>query len=952
MLFKAYGNARALWEHPVSGFSVSLPFGAFCGFFSVPLSVSFGSSFSVFMLLAFTDTFRSLLFLKSFANDKCSVFPFSSSFRFRLSLLFTLSAVVLVSMLGSRSGDSCRRPSQDSLAELGRLFSSLPTSDLAQRVKQHFNEVERDRNLNTALRAAEVETTKRLLSLWPVMDWCSMSNCVYSPTAVAFLPRRADRRAYERLALRIAADHRSGCCLRCAMRVEANVRAFAVSSDLALFRARASTVSSGVAVWSEDAERNRVIEALQYITVHDPRWATKSFTEWQLSQKRTTLVKQANGEVMKSLVTASRSLILAVAHLSALHRAGREKQTTEQSSVPREVPGDESTEDPERLGEEYWQDLNSRVSTFAASLRPSEVLLRGTDAAPLIVELNKPQPITTGLQNSRNRFRVKMSDAEAQKDLNEPEKMVAARWEAALEASMNDFAKAVEMATTKLPQLGALNVVLDYYGVDASSDFLHQLACLDGAAKNEMGTAFEDRFWADQIIWLKKQVLAPYVAATGHLAYPVAERWVDWCLSDSRKEGDQPPSDFVQQCGVPELLAVLPRFTLYRNVDVIKEEETVTPPGEQATDGQQPPSLPATAKQAPKMTRIGELDGIVVDERDNAVLFIVEAKANPADLGRALTQREKIFRALDEVWLGPTRPGAPAPPAGKAPAKGSAKCPPLPVRSILRFEAQPSSSGAGVGKQHGGGKATFTADNFARAFFTPPTPAAPVRQASAPSVPQPQGASDSRAAHWVFVTTLPRGTDENPYPFLRSIPSTGETQHIIEGGIAAAYLAGVVRRSDELHASLPAEFMNNGSSAEQRDAIFTQWEKQRGCEGDSQLGGWNFERAIVDASVFLTTKPRLVPFHFPLTLPEKMTNDWFASPEAEDLARMRSILARLEPNTSEAIKAFGDLFGQLRARSGSLKAGGCTFRDVVDGLARINALRLLVIVEKCSILEE
>lgn len=225
-----------------------------------------------------------------------------------------------------------------------------------------------------------------------------------------------------------------------------------------------------------------------------------------------------------------------------------------------------------------------------------------------------------------------------------------------VEAALLQFVDVADRVDELAPELSAMNFLLDLYGVEAAEALAHAVDVVDGNFKRLVGDVFEAKsFDAEQQI-LAQQVLIPHCCAVTGCSEPTAQAWVLACLrapppiqwgNGRDVSSDESKMDLSAWTGTTGAAAPLPpHYCLVRNV----------------------PYRWNTAGRASLPPASGELDGVVFDARTRQVLFVLEAKHNIADLGKACKQKERLYKALDLAWATRAMPVAPPPAAASLPS--------------------------------------------------------------------------------------------------------------------------------------------------------------------------------------------------------------------------------------------------------------------------------------------
>ncbi|KAK7200853.1 hypothetical protein NESM_000143800 [Novymonas esmeraldas] len=352
---------------------------------------------------------------------------------------------------------------------------------------------------------------------------------------------------------------------------------------------------------------------------------------------------------------------------------------------------------------------------------------------------------------------------------------------AALRAALAHFFDVVGRLPERAPELWALNYVLRWYGVEEALTLAHSIEVVDGGFKRLIGSEFEATYVTQESKDVVTHVLVPHCCHTTGCDEATAREWVEACLLCDPVAPNDATAGTPVWSG-PSLSPPPPAYRLVRNVKYI--------PGDR--DAGKPNGA------------TGELDGVVFDAASRQVLFVLEAKHNMADLGKAQRQKERLYNALDASWKSekaaqapPPPPPPPPPPQQQSEKPGKPKQPPataavaktVDVLFFLPGKTSPSSPET----------AFFTQRNFAAHFGAPVATPACAPSAAAPLVggggPSSCAAPVGREERWVYLTLLtPRGVSSAR----DTIPSPGGAAQLIESALVEVVCDSVLTCYDRL----------------------------------------------------------------------------------------------------------------------------------------------------------
>lgn len=198
---------------------------------------------------------------------------------------------------------------------------------------------------------------------------------------------------------------------------------------------------------------------------------------------------------------------------------------------------------------------------------------------------------------------------------------------AAAEAAVEKFCAVAERLHETVPELWAINWLLHRYGVSAAAALARDVDVSDGGFKQVCGEEFEEHFVQQESAQVAAQVLVPHCCSVTGCDATTATAWVTGCLlcrptSPSEAATASPAWPGVAPATSP------PEYRLVRGLQYRWNEAGLVKLGNTS----------------------GELDGVVYDARTREVLFVLEAKRNVADLGRAARQKARLYGALDLTW--------------------------------------------------------------------------------------------------------------------------------------------------------------------------------------------------------------------------------------------------------------------------------------------------------------
>ncbi|CBZ30973.1 hypothetical protein, unknown function [Leishmania mexicana MHOM/GT/2001/U1103] len=196
-----------------------------------------------------------------------------------------------------------------------------------------------------------------------------------------------------------------------------------------------------------------------------------------------------------------------------------------------------------------------------------------------------------------------------------------------VDVALAKFFDIVENMRVRAPELWAMNYLLHWYGVEEGIMLAHEADVVDGGFKQQGGGAFEEQFLAQENKLVVSQVLVPQCCAVTRCDEATAKAWVEACVRGEVTERHATEGASSTWPGAPPA-SLPPAYRLARNLSYYWKEA-----GEDKVD------------------RIaGELDGVIYDATTRQVLFVLEAKQNIADLGKAFKQKERLYNALDAAW--------------------------------------------------------------------------------------------------------------------------------------------------------------------------------------------------------------------------------------------------------------------------------------------------------------
>ncbi|KAG5492306.1 hypothetical protein GH5_01223 [Leishmania sp. Ghana 2012 LV757] len=210
-----------------------------------------------------------------------------------------------------------------------------------------------------------------------------------------------------------------------------------------------------------------------------------------------------------------------------------------------------------------------------------------------------------------------------------------------VETALASFFNVVERMHERAPELWAINFLFHWYGVEEGMRLARDADVVDGGFKQQCGGVFEKQFFAPENRLLTSRILVPHCCDVTRCDEATAEAWVDACFRRGATGKDDTGSASPTWPGMPPA-APPPEYRLARNVNYRW--------GEAGSD-----QVSRTA---------GELDGVIYDAATCQVLFVLEAKQNIADVGKACMQKERLYKALDAAWAASSRSSPEAMQAG------------------------------------------------------------------------------------------------------------------------------------------------------------------------------------------------------------------------------------------------------------------------------------------------
>ncbi|KPA86512.1 hypothetical protein ABB37_00658 [Leptomonas pyrrhocoris] len=404
---------------------------------------------------------------------------------------------------------------------------------------------------------------------------------------------------------------------------------------------------------------------------------------------------------------------------------------------------------------------------------------------------------------------------------------------AMVEGALTSFIHIVDQFSLLAPDLNAMNYLLQLYGLEEADLLAHEADVIDGTTKRLNGVLFEEKMFEAELRDVVLQVLVPHCCAVTGCEEAMAQAWVLACLripptSMSAKEDST--SDSPDAADAVAGLADMPVWTRPATA-----APNVAPPQYRLVRNVHYDWDDAGLLWMPRTD--GELDGVVYDAQSRQVLFVLEAKLNIADLGKASNQKDRLFGALDRAW----NPSCPPPSSkqGKAPRRPvnfPARSTSVPIKLVFSVadktdaaspvtaaadgdetplhdaveddvdgaedgdaaaavaveEAADETAGLGAAPLASAKKMTlfFTQDNFTEFFRGPPLRSSPAG-AAADAAPQTgnfhrdvagTALTVSRECRWVYLTSLrPKSDAVNS-----TAPAPGGEVYLVEMALASA----------------------------------------------------------------------------------------------------------------------------------------------------------------------
>ncbi|KAG5467561.1 hypothetical protein CUR178_01205 [Leishmania enriettii] len=196
-----------------------------------------------------------------------------------------------------------------------------------------------------------------------------------------------------------------------------------------------------------------------------------------------------------------------------------------------------------------------------------------------------------------------------------------------VETALASFFDVVERMHERAPELWAINFLFHWYGVEEGMRLAREADVVDGGFKQQCGGVFEKQFFAPENRLLTSRILVPHCCDVTRCDEATAAAWVDACFRHGATGKDDTGSSSPTWPGMPPA-APPPEYRLARNVNYRWRE--------------------ARSDQVSRTS--GELDGVIYDAATRQVLFVLEAKQNVADVGKACMQKERLYKALDAAW--------------------------------------------------------------------------------------------------------------------------------------------------------------------------------------------------------------------------------------------------------------------------------------------------------------
>jgi hypothetical protein len=719
-------------------------------------------------------------------------------------------------------------------------LSDLPTSPLPSLLAAYRSELQRQSQcagtavvLPAACHQAEWAALNRLLSNASLVEFLTCSNSPFFSHDDIRRQRKAVLNYVQRT-LEAVTCPTYGRYAKVIMLLLRELRFVVLARDAECFCGRNSFAASGKVEetgWSGGGPVPRLVQALRCI------FTRRYHSADQLLARRTALAAgkgSAFAEALKQVFAQLKECITTVCHTQLLlcdHNSV--------SVLRKRCPG-LSAHVASAAAQQQWASKKDTLASFLANA--SERLRRCSQRHQLDARGSDVEHFCSRLQDSVSGFRVALLDSRRPRGRPASSSslspfvvyqviMSGNGGVGILEEALTMFIRTVDDVGRLAPELTALNYLLSVYGVDEAEVLAHEADVIDGTVKVHAGNSFEEEAFVSETRSVALQVLAPHCCAVTGCDVATAQRWVTACLGTSpllsssssptlltTESHADPTSHFPPLC----FSHAPPQYRLARNVRYCWSA--------------------AAAAQLPCVS--GELDGIVYDAQTRQVLFVLEAKHNMADLGKACRQKERLFAALDQAW---NYSGSGPPDAVKAEAAGGpashteaaggsvALCFYVTRRNKASLSAQASASGnasienSGAGstavREYGSEKsevdtnlaetasssttvlptsrtsveaetALFTQDNFTEFFGSSSLP---------PAEPTATFSGESRECRWVYLTSLwakSEGEMES------TAPAPGGEMHMIESALVAAvgsaigeaYQSGIV--TGRLH--LPA----------------------------------------------------------------------------------------------------------------------------------------------------